>query len=249
MKSKMFRNISTSVLILLTLLTGNLVNASTISQSDLDKLKLGAKIVGPVGPEVEVSLVDSLSDSIGDLASSVSCPVGMQECNANNNPSDTIYTYRHTVTPGIDLPNDAPFPNPKHVKHAEGLDHFRLGFEALGFTGVAGYSYNQADVANLSFALEVNSDGQLVWSVDKGTWDKGEAITFFWQTTQAPSGPSGTFTLGNDSQSGTGQGPHPTLILGQTAAEVPAPLSFSLILMAILYLFARDRKAIRRHSH
>ena len=49
-------------------------NAASIKATNFDDLNLGATIVGPVGPEVETSLVDSNGQSLGDLTSSVSCP-------------------------------------------------------------------------------------------------------------------------------------------------------------------------------
>jgi hypothetical protein len=47
--------------------------AVPIAATDLDTLILGAKIVGPVGPEVNTSLVDANGNSLGDLSGSVSC--------------------------------------------------------------------------------------------------------------------------------------------------------------------------------
>lgn len=221
-------------------------NAATIPLMNLDTLEIGAKIVGPVGPDVEVSIINENGDSLGDLTSSVSCPVGMDKCIPSNNPSGTIYTYRHTIIPGIDKKNDAPFPNPENVISYNKVKHFTLGFEATGFNGVAGYSYTEAQNAKLSFVVQQNDTGELVWTSNSGSWDTGEAITFFWQTTQPPSGPGGTYKTSNADDSGAGRGPLPLIIKSALVTQVPAPVTFGMLVAAILWLFARDRRAIKK---
>ncbi|MDT0596323.1 exosortase, PEP-CTERM interaction domain protein [Glaciecola petra] len=221
-------------------------NASDISITNLDKIEMGAKIVGPVGPEVEVSLIDKNGDSLGDLTSSVSCPEDMDECIVSKNPSGTIYTYQHTVIPGVDKANDKPFPNPETVINFENVKRFSLGFEASGFNGVAGYSYTAAQNAKLSFEVHQSSTGELVWTISSGAWDTGEAITFFWQTSQAPSGPGGKYNASNADNSATGRGPLPRPIESTLATQVPAPVTFGMLVAGILWLFARDRRAIKK---
>lgn len=221
-------------------------NVSAIPSMNIDMLEIGTKIVGPVGPEVEVSLINENGDSLGDLSSSVSCPAGMDECIPSNNPGGTIYTYRHTVVPGLDNANDAPFPKPENVISFENVKQFKLGFEAIGFNGVAGYSYADAQNAKLSFEVHQSSTGELVWTTSSGAWDTGEAITFFWQSTQAPSGPGGKYSASNANDSATGRGPLPRAIKSALVTQVPAPVTFGMLVAAILWLFARDRRVVKK---
>lgn len=213
-------------------------HATIITATDLDSLSIGAKIVGPVGPDVEVSLINADGNSVGDLRSSVSCPDGFTTCAPPNNPAGTIYTYTHTVTPGIDNPNDAPFPNPPIVLAFDDVIGFSLGFEAVGFNGVAGYSFNEATNADISFDLELTAPGELIWSTNSDGWDTGEAITFFWQTTQPPSGPGGIFNISNAGGTASGRGPLPT------ALPVPEPMALGLILVGLIGLTVTRQKHI-----
>lgn len=203
------------------------VGAVPVTATDFDGLTLGAKIVGPVGSEVEVTLINTVNsgEGVGDLSSSVSCPDGFASCTPPSNPSGTIYTYVHTVTPGVDFPNDAPFPEPGTIVPFDNVSQFELGFAAEGFNGVAGYSFSEANTTlggSDQFAIEHQADGSLSWSLSSGGWDTGESITFFWQTTQPPSGPGGVYSINDGSVSGSGPGPLPT-------AVVPEPISASLL--------------------
>ncbi len=194
------------------------VDAQSVSPTDLNSLVLGARIVGPVGPEVETSLVNPSEESIGDLIGSVACPEGIDPCVPPNNPPGTIYTYAHTVTPGVDLPNDPPFPQPGVVVSLNDVTEFALGFAAEGFNGVAGFDFSQATDAIGDpglIAIEQLGDGSLVWTLSSLDWDAGEPITFFWQTTQPPSGPGGTYAISDGVVTGVGAGPLPT--------EIPEP--------------------------
>ncbi|NEP53852.1 MAG: exosortase, PEP-CTERM interaction domain protein [Moorea sp. SIO3C2] len=203
------------------------VSAASITPINLDDLTLGATITGPVGPTVDASLINGDGNSLGDLTSSVSCPVGFLTCVPPQNPAGTIYTYIHKVTPGVDFPNDPPFPQPDGLLAFDDVNQFGLEFKAEGFTGVAGYSFGEAKQAlgaSGEFSIKLEEDGSLVWSVVGGSdWstnsDTPETISFFWQTTQPPIGPFGTFTAKNDTQSGTGNGPLPL------AVPVPEPMS------------------------
>ncbi|MEL6816148.1 MAG: exosortase, PEP-CTERM interaction domain protein [Cyanobacteria bacterium J06598_3] len=200
--------------------------AAAFAPTDLDSLALGAKIVGPVGPEVETTFVNDSGDGIGDLVSSVSCPAGFSSCLPPTNPAGTLYTYIHQVTPGVNFPNDPPFPAPGVILPVEGVEAFRLNFPAAGFNGVAGYSFAEAATAlgeSNSLTVEEAGDGSLVWRApaDAG-WDTNETISFFWQTTQNPSGPGGIYGLLGDGQSGTANGPLPTpVVVAPPATEVP----------------------------
>ncbi|MEO1560514.1 MAG: exosortase, PEP-CTERM interaction domain protein, partial [Cyanobacteria bacterium J06632_19] len=105
------------------------------------------------------------------------------------------------------------------------VQEFSLGFDAAGFNGVAGYSFSQAENAlgsDGSFNIEQLDDGSLAWTLSGGEgWNTNssnpETITFFWQTTQAPSGPGGTYIASNNITSGSGNGPLPTPV--QTVPE------------------------------
>lgn len=206
-------------------LSSQKANAASLIPTNFDELNLGATIVGPVGPEVETTLVNPDDFGLGDLTSSVSCPPGFTSCVPPENPTGTIYTYVHQVTPGVDFPNDPPFPQPENNIPFNNVQQFSLGFDAAGFNGVAGYSFSQAENAlgsDANFNIEQLDDGRLTWTVSGGeNWDTNtvnpETITFFWQTTQAPSGPGGTYIASNNSTFGSGNGPLPVPV--QTVPE------------------------------
>ena len=69
----------------------------TLVAADLDLSTLGAKIVGPQGPEVE-TVLSAGSAQIGTMVSFVACPEGVETCEPGQMPEDTIYTYVHQVT-------------------------------------------------------------------------------------------------------------------------------------------------------
>lgn len=217
--------------------------AASITPTNFDDLNLGALIVGPVGPEVETSLVDADNQGLGDLESGVFCPAGFTSCVPPENPEGTIYTFVHRVTPGVDFPNDPPFPLPEETIAFNEVTEFGLGFDASGFTGNAGFSFSEAEAAlgeEGSFEIEQLDDGTIVWTVSGGEgWDTDtanpETVTFFWQTTQPPSGPGGTFLASNDTTTGSGAGPLPVPV--QSAQSVPEPFGL-LGLLAGLGAFA-----------
>lgn len=218
-------------------------NALPITSSDFDGIVLGAKIVGPVGPEVETSLVNSVGQAIGDLASSVSCPAGLLECSPPSNPAGTIYTYVHQVIPGIDLPNDPPFPNPVEVTAFANVSEFTLGFSASGFNGTAGYSFSEAAAADVSFDIDISASGMLRWIANSANWGSNQQVTFFWQTTQPPVGPGGTYTIANAQDSGSGAGPLP-LAIEVMEPDISAWLFASLL--ALLVANSRGNKKTRQ---
>ncbi|MBF2017824.1 MAG: exosortase, PEP-CTERM interaction domain protein [Rivularia sp. T60_A2020_040] len=192
-------------------------NAASIIATNFDNLSLGAAIVGPVGPFVETSLINANNQGLGDLKSGVFCPAGFTSCVPPQNPQGTIYTYVHQVTPGVDFPNDAPFPFPENIIPFNDVSQFSLGFNASGFNNVVGYSFSQAENALGSdgkFKIKQLDDGKLIWTVSGGEgWNTNtsnpETITFFWQTTQPPSGPGGTYIASNNNTLGSGAGPLP----------------------------------------
>ena len=225
-------------------LTSLEASAALITPTDLDSLTLGAKIVGPVGAEVETSLIDLNGNGLGDFVSSVSCPVGFSQCLPPENPPQTIYTYIHKVTPGVDSPNDPPFPQPSVVLPFDNVTEFRLGFEAFGFTGVAGYSFTEAATAlgtQAQFNIELDN-GSLIWTAPTGSdWNTGETINFFWQTSQPPSGPEGIYTASNDTQMGSAMGPLPVPV--QTVPESNSYWSLIWFAGAILAVGNRKHKS------
>ena len=94
--------------ICLALFFSAVTNAAFIVATDLSTLSLGAKIVGPVGPDVETTLtfndIGGNLVGIADLSSSVSCDARFADCSitAVAGFSDVIYTYQHQIIPGED---------------------------------------------------------------------------------------------------------------------------------------------------
>jgi len=182
-----------------------------ITPTDFASLRLGGTIQGPLGPEVEASLVVD-DTALGDIASRVQCPDGVDPCNPDAAEDGIIYTYIHEVRPGFDGPNDPPFPMPEEVHPVESASSFALTFPAHGFTGVAGYSvYDAEDVLADGFNASISCvDGRITWSFpEESGWSTGETITFFWQSTQPPSGPDGEYRFVADELEATGPGPMP----------------------------------------
>ncbi|MEO1394936.1 MAG: PEP-CTERM sorting domain-containing protein [Cyanobacteria bacterium J06634_5] len=226
-------------------LTTNPSKAAALTPVDFDTLNLGAKIVGPVGPEVETTFITTDGVGLGDLISSVSCPAGFASCLPPTNPAGTLYTYLHQVTTGVNSPNDAPFPDASSFKPITG-EVFRLNFPAAGFNGVAGYSFSEAATAldsDDALTVEETEDGSLVWSApaDAG-WAPLETVSFFWQTTQNPSGPGGIYELSGDGESGMANGPlpAPVAVVTPPATEVPEPSAIaSLALVGAALILCR----------
>ena len=220
--------------------------AVTFVPTDLDSFNLGPLVVGPVGPQVETTFVNISGEGVGDLISSVACPFGFALCDPSANPVGTIYTYLYEVTPGVDFPNDPPFPSPSTILPLENVTDFGLGFGAEGFNNVIGFSFSQAAAANpgANITIEQRADNSLVWNLSANAgWSTGETITFFWQTTQPPSGPGGTYGIANAAQAGFANGPLPTTAPNAT---VPEP-SFSPLfgLAGLVFLVKACRRFAR----
>jgi len=192
-----------------------------IPAMDFDNEQLGAKIKGPVGPEVNASfLLDG--NSYGDIESYVACPANISDCNPKNLPAGTIYTYVHVVTPGVDKGNDEPFLPNKEAMTVAAADMFRMSLPSTGFSGEAGYSLGQARAAaGPSASFSVKCEGsQLVFEKTSGeAWSTGETITFYWKSTVPPKGPGEGYTLGADGKMAVGTGPVPG---NATAGEAQA---------------------------
>lgn len=210
------------------------VVANGIVIADLDALALGPRIVGPVGPEVQASLATPLA-AFGDIESWVACPARdmvrddsgktgatkapatqgreIEACEPGNMRPGTVYTYVHAVTPGVDRPNDRPFPQPEAVNMPAEITAFRVAVPLAGFTGKAGYSFGDATKAlGTTGKFAVACLGQaIVYTVEapKGGWRKGQTVRFFWQSTAAPAGPSEGYELAADGKRARGSGPAP----------------------------------------
>ena len=183
----------------------------TLVAADFEELDLGAKIEGPVGPEVEASITAG-GRSIGDIVSYVTCPDGYDECDPENVPEGTVFTYVHIVTPGEDAPNDPPFNRPVGLDEVEAATVFSTVRQANGFNGAIGFDREQALAAlGEDGTIQVSDDnGTLQWRVVGGDgWQTGETITFFWQSTLPPEGPAEAYALRADEKIAMATGPFP----------------------------------------
>lgn len=191
-----------------------------VTPTDYASLALGGAVQGPLGPEIEGSLISD-GVALGNISSSVYCPQAMEACDPETAPAGTIYTYVYHIRPGFDGPNDEGFEMPERVIPVERAESFALGFPAYGFTGVAGYSTEEAESA---LAPGINAiiscdDGKLSWTFPREAgWSTGETITFFWQSTQPPSGPDGDYIFHGDAREAHSRGPKP--VQGGQMAEV-----------------------------
>ena len=211
---------------LLTLGVARTNAAVLVTPSNLDSLELGPAIIGPLGPEVPGTFVTNDDVEIGNLRSSVFCPLGTAQADC---PSDSLetYIYRHIVTPSTD-----------------DVSSFTAGFPVDGFTGVAGYSFNESGAVggngnNTDFNIVFNndSDGSLIWNLNADSdrfFDSGETITFFWQSTNPPAGPIGSYSIDN-SLMGQAIGPAPTAT-ETPATSVPEPNMWGFLALSVIFM-------------
>ena len=179
--------------------------------ADFGELELGARIEGPVGPEVEASIISD-GRSIGDIVSYVACPAEYDECDPEDLPEGTVYTYVHTIRPGVDDPNDPPFQRPVGLDEVTAATVFETVRQASGFNGSIGYDREQvAKALGPDGVIRVQDDnGALAWRVVGGDgWQTGEPITFFWQSTLPPEGPAEAYALRADEKIAMASGPFP----------------------------------------
>jgi hypothetical protein len=197
---------------------------------DFNALTLGAFVVGPVGTEVDSSFVTGGGDSAGNFSAGAACPDGFATCVPPSVPAGSIYTYVIDVVPGAEtIPNDAPFPEPATIVDPGVVSSFSLGFAPAGFNGVAGYDFTQAANEGLAFSIEEDdTTGYLTWTSIADDWTAGDAMTFFFQTTQGPSGPGGQYVLTGDLASGTAAGPLPAPI---PVPPAPVPVTGSALFL------------------
>ncbi len=212
----------------LTLETAPIHAAVLIPATDLDTLSLGPAIIGPLGPEVPGTFTTETTTEIGNIRSSVFCPVGTEQADC---PSDSIptYIYRHIVTSSVD-----------------DISSFTAAFPVSGFTGVAGYSFGESGTVggngnetDFNIVFNEDTDQSLVWNLADNSnlfFDSGETITFFWQSTIPPAGPIGSYNLSN-SEVGTARGPAPA----PPATPVPEPSSLVILALSFFGFWTRDK--------
>ena len=191
-------------------------------------LDLGAKIVGPQGPEV-TSALSNAEGNFADMRSFVACPADMTECDPATAPEGTIYTYVHVVYPGEDNEAGTGSGEGNDSSDVERATAFRMTRPATGFTGAAGYSKDEAMAAIGAKADVVITcdDGALVWTVSAGDggdqWEQAEPLTFWWQSTVAPAGPVAAYAIDANYAQATGSGPYPADAPGApNACNAPA---------------------------
>ncbi|WP_379546908.1 hypothetical protein ACFCW2_12830 [Qipengyuania sp. DSG2-2] len=188
--------------------------ADAIPAGDFADLELGAKIIGPRGPEVKVAMSNE-AGAFADMTSYVACPAGMATCDPSEAPEGTVYTYVHTVFPGED--NDAATGSGSGADSStvELAELFRMTGPAHGFTGNAGFSRAEANAAvgDKVMVTVTCQDGALAWTIDAGEggdqWAQAEPITFFWQSTLPPAGPANRYEITANYTTATGEGPYP----------------------------------------
>lgn len=181
---------------------------TNIEAINFDELELGAKIVGPLGPEVKANL-EGTDVMAGSAVSYVACPSTMEECNPKTAPESTIFTFVHTIYPG----SKSDVSENTNIKIAKSASSFFMNKPSVGFTGVSGYSFSQAEAAlgSKGKVIITCNDNALNWSIDNADndWESGEPITFFWKSTLPPKGPDIAYTLTTDLVEGLGKGPYP----------------------------------------
>ena len=191
-----------------------------LAPADLDLSTLGAKIVGPQGPEVETSLTAG-GREFGTMVSFVACPQDTQECVPDDMPADTIYTYVHQITlADTDEDMEEPVNGPEAIENPPTL--FRTTQKAHGFNRAVGYSTAQAlEALGDEDAIGITSDdGRIIWRVTRGDgWQPGTTLTFWWQSTLPPAGPADAYLLEVDGNQTAATGPFPAEEEPADAAE------------------------------
>ena len=201
--------------------TPSVAQPRTLAAADLDMETLGARIVGPQGPEVE-TILSTGNREIGKMVSFVACPADVTECEPGEMPEGTVYTYVHQVTLSDDWTQaDQPAQGPEVVESPPTL--FRMTQQAHGFTRAVGYSTKQAvEALGGEDAISITSDdGRIIWRVVEGDgWKPGTTISFWWQSTLPPAGPADAYLLEIDGNQAIASGPFPAE--ENPVAETPA---------------------------
>jgi hypothetical protein len=165
----------------------------TLVPADFATLKRGAWLIDSV---TDVKFVSD-GQTIAEVMSYVTCPVGVTTCDPKVLPPNTVYTYIHRVTPG---------------KAVASATLFRTARPAAGFANGVGYDNALAAAAlGPNGEIDVAADnGALVWRVIGGDgWKAGEPITFYWQSTLPPAGASDAYLVESDGSVAIGNGPFP----------------------------------------
>lgn len=190
--------------------TPTVAQPRSLAAANLDLSTLGAKIVGPQGPEVE-TVLSAGNREIGRMVSFVACPQDITECVPGSLPDGTIYTYVHRITMADQPVLDAePEQGPEVVENPPTL--FRTTEKAHGFNGAIGYSMAEALAAlGSEDAISITSDdSRLIWRVVQGEgFAPGSTLTFWWQSTLPPAGPADAYLLEVDGSQAIAQGPFP----------------------------------------
>ena len=156
----------------------------TLVGADLDLSTLGAKIVGPQGPEVR-TVLSAGNREIGRLVSYVACPADTAECKPGEMPEGTVYTYVHRVTL-------ADTEDGTQMAERDGPE-------------VAEATLGDPDAISIT-----NDSGSLIWRVSRGSgWKPGGTMTFWWQSTTPPQGPAEAYLLEVDGNQAIATGPFP----------------------------------------
>lgn len=190
------------------------IAARALPVTDFASLELGAKIVGPQGPEVK-SRMTNAEGAFADITSFVACPAGMDPCDPATAPEGTIYTYVHIVYPGEDNDPDTGSGPGNDASDVETAEAFRMTMPSHGFTGTAGFSVAEANAAFApvgTIVIACHEQG-ISWTVEEGDggnqWGQAEPITFFWQSTLPPAGPSEAYEIFANYTAAQGPGPYP----------------------------------------
>ena len=192
--------------------TPTVAQPRTLAAADLDLETLGAKIVGPQGPEVE-TVLSAGNRELGKMVSFVACPKGTEECKPGEMPEGTIYTYVHQVTLADEVegePEAQATDGPEIVENPPTL--FRMTENAHGFNRAVGYSVAQAlEALGSEDAISITvDDGRLIWRVVQGDgWKPGSTLTFWWQSTLPPAGPADAYLLEIEGNQTVAKGPFP----------------------------------------
>ena len=188
--------------------------AESLPAGDFGDLELGAKIVGPQGPEVKARLTNP-AGAFADITSYVACPAGMDPCDPKTAPAGTIYTYVHKVYPGEDNQQETGSGTGADSSDIEIATNFMMTRPAHGFTGTAGYSKAEviAAAGPRVDAIITCLDGGLAWTIHTGgggnQWEQAEPITFYWQSTLPPAGPADAYAIKANYVTASGNGPYP----------------------------------------
>lgn len=202
---------------------------AALPPGDFSDLELGARVVGPQGPEVEAAMSNP-EGIFADIRSYVACPAGMDPCDPETAPKGTIYTYVHVLVPGGDNDASKGSGNGADNSHVEHAMAFRMIQRAHGFTGNAGYSKAEAMAAmgKMGDVVMTCDDGKLIWTLNSGDggdqWAHKEPVTFYWQSTLPPAGPAEAYELHVDYTKAGAPGPFPApdAAASNACTKVPA---------------------------